>query len=571
MTGHFELGKKTRRGTRAANVSLALAAALILSSAGAIVTPSTAAPVKAGEAKQRRREVRALWAHPPDLGKSVEEVRRFVEKCKRARIDTVVLLGKGAVGEIYWKSRRFPQAIAKGYESFDLLEHFTREAHASGIKVDAWLCDFFEGGNGAAYREHPEWAQLNPDGGTTLTENLGLTRPYPYVWMCPARRPGYTDQWLLPMIEEVARYGVDSVHHDYVRYPGDVAPDSYCFCDYCLENLPRHAMLSYETRPGERYRVNRAQPRIEANWWSDPTMLPADWAQRDRREKADYILNGSTIPGGPPDMRHFFYDYRVQQIDAFVRETRERVNRINPKIGISAAVFKNPVTSARFIGQQWHEWSPWVDVFMPMTYRSHFAGSFESYLDHLTEVTARQMEWIRREKPLYAGIASTYLYREEMQPFDEIRDRVNDLKSLPPIETAPRAEGAMVVTADVEREQTARAARRAELVRAVAAAFETMSRRLAEVAPERERALRALAAPVTADGGRGATAEALDRLAKGVNDLRLDLPAGFLPPEKLIRSIEAARKANPDGIAIFAAGTLTREKLWEALEVAFRE
>jgi hypothetical protein len=389
--------------------------------------------------------------------------------------------------------------------------------------------------------------------------------------MCPARRPGYTDQWLLPMIEEVARYGVDSVHHDYVRYPGDVAPDSYCFCDYCLENLPRHAMLSYETRPTERYRVNRAQPRIEANWWSDPTMLPADWAQRDRREKADYILNGSTIPGGPPDMRHFFYDYRVQQIDDFVRETRERVNRINPKIGISAAVFKNPVTSARFIGQQWHEWAPWVDVFMPMTYRSHFAGSFESYLDHLTEVTARQMEWIRREKPLYAGIASTYLYREEMKPFDEIRDRVNDLKSLPPVETAPRAEGAMVVTADVEREQAARAAKRAELARAVAAAFETMSRRLVEVAPERERALRALAAPVTADGGRGATAEALDRLAKGVNDLRLDLPAGFLPPEKLIRSIEAARKANPDGIAIFAAGTLTREKLWEALEVAFRE
>ena len=51
-----------------------------------------------------------------------------------------------------------------------------------------------------------------------------------------ARRPGYTDQWLIPMIVEFARrYDVDAIHHDYVRFPGDVAPDRYCFCDHCLE------------------------------------------------------------------------------------------------------------------------------------------------------------------------------------------------------------------------------------------------------------------------------------------------------------------------------------------------
>ena len=108
-------------------------------------------------------------------------------------------------------------------------------------------------------------------------------------------------------------------------------------------------------------------------------MLPADWDKRDRREKAHYLLNGSTIPGGPPDMRYFFYDYRVHQIEKFVRETTESVKRINPKVGVSAAVFKNPITSARFIGQHWDQWNNWIDVYMPMTYRSHFAGSFESY------------------------------------------------------------------------------------------------------------------------------------------------------------------------------------------------
>ncbi|HEX6730742.1 MAG TPA: putative glycoside hydrolase, partial [Pyrinomonadaceae bacterium] len=396
--------------------------------AGLIVLPIIPLPVQETRATQPAREVHAIWAHPPDVGKSAESTREFVAKCKRANIDVIVMDVKGMAGEIYWKSEKFPQAIARGYESFDVLEHLTREAHAQGIKVDAWLVDFAEGERGAAFREHPEWAMLNPDGTTTASESLGVAkRHYGYVWMCPARRPGYTDQWLLPMIEEIAsNYSVDSIHHDYVRYPGDVSPDGYCFCDYCLKHIPRYAMLSYETGAPERFRVKRVQEHIEANW-SDVTMLPVDWQQRDRREMADYILNGRTIPGGPPDMRYYFYDYRVHQIDTFVREARERVQKINPKIGISAAIFKNPIQSARFIGQRWHEWSRWVDVYMPMTYRSFFKGNIEAYLDHLTETTLRQLEWTRREKPLYAGIASTYLCREEMQPLENLRERVGDL------------------------------------------------------------------------------------------------------------------------------------------------
>ncbi|HKO99119.1 MAG TPA: putative glycoside hydrolase [Pyrinomonadaceae bacterium] len=495
------------------------------------------------------REGHAIWAHPPNVGKTAESVREFVAQVKRANIDIIVMDIKGMNGEIYWRSKKFPQAIAKGYESFDVLEHLTREAHAQGIKVDAWLVDFAEGEKGAAFREHPEWAMLNPDGNTTASETLGVAkRPYPYVWMCPARRPGYTDQWLLPMIEEIAsNYAVDSIHHDYVRYPGDVSPDGYCFCDYCLKNIPRHAMLSYETRP-QRFRVKHIQERIEANWWSDPTMIPADWPQRDRREMADYLLNGRSIPGGPPDMRYFFYDYRVTQIDRFVRETHERVKKINPKIEISAAVFKNPVQSARFIGQRWHEWSRWVDVFMPMTYRSHFAGSFEDYLAHLTEITQRQLEWTRREQPLYAGIASTYLYREEMQPLEDLRERVTELKNLPVTEVAQRNTKAT----------------------AIKETFDLLRVRLKQFAPQREQEIGALVATVVADDASKATPEAIDKLTAALVQLRRDLPPGFCPPEKLTRAIEAARQAKPDGVIIFSAGNLTIEKLWPTLEAAFK-
>jgi uncharacterized lipoprotein YddW (UPF0748 family) len=494
---------------------------------------------------QKRAEVHALWAHPTDVEKSAESVRQFVAKCKRAHIDVIVMDIKDSNGGLYWKSKKFPQAIAAGYENFDLLENLVREAHAVGIKVDAWLVDNMEGANGAAYREHPEWAQLNPDGETTLSEKLGKTRQYPYVWMCPARRPGYVDQWLIPLFEEIAaNYKVDSVHHDYVRYPGDVAPDSYCFCDYCLEHVPRYAMLSYETRPNERYRVAHNQPVIQANWWSDPTMLPSDWKSMDRREKADFLLNGRTIPGGPPDMRYFFYDYRAHQIETLVRETAERIHRVNPNVEMSAAVFKNPITSGRFIGQRWNQWSQWINVFMPMTYRSHFAGSFESYLDHLTESTERQMEWIGGKRPVYAGIASTYLFKEEYQPLDAMRDGLADLQALPQTDNKGRT----------------------EKIRIIQESYQTVRRTLQKVAPQLERKFTPMVNALGANSNNSSVAD----LAKQLAGMRADMPAGYLPAEKLRLSIAAARKAKPDGIAIFAGSSLTREKLWGVLEEEFK-
>ena len=137
-------------------------------------------------------------------------------------------------------------------------------------------------------------------------------------------------------------------------------------------------MLSYETGSNQRVNVKHIQERIEANWWSDPTMIPTGWQQRDRREMADYILTGGPFQVDLPDMRYYFYEYRAHQIDTFVREASERVKKINPKIEISAAVFKNPVQSGRFIGQRWHEWSRWVDIYMPMTYRSHFPAALKT-------------------------------------------------------------------------------------------------------------------------------------------------------------------------------------------------
>lgn len=532
----------TRTAAKAWRTGACLAGSLLLVAAAMAqgrADPAAQEPARAGKL--------VLWAHPPDVGRTPEEVEAFLARAARSGVDDILVLVKGMSGEIYWRSDRFQDSTAAAWKDVDLLELLVPRARKHKIGIHAWLVDFVEGQRSPVYRTNPHWAQLNPAGETTLSETLGVDRrPYPYVWMCPAQRPGYTDQWLLPMIEEIARkYDVAGIHHDYVRYPGDVAPDAYCFCDYCLANMPRHAMLQYEARASQRSRVRPVQERIEANWWSDPTVQPPDWEQRDRREKADFLLNGRTTPLGPPDMRYFFYDYRVHQIDRFVRESWDLVKKINPRLEISSAVFRNPVQSARYIGQQWHRWNPWTDFYTPMSYRSHFAGDFETYLERLEETTARQMEWIGRGRPLYAGIATIYLYREEQEPIDNLRDAAGRLHA---------------AGADGEE--------RAKAEAAVREGHRVLDRALRPVSADRSKEIAQLVEAALAPGAERASVEPLD---KALAELRLRPPAGFYPPEKLTRAIAAAQRGKPDGIAIFSAGTLTREHLWPALEAASRE
>jgi hypothetical protein len=82
-----------------------LACALVsVAAAGALVAREF---VQAGARVERH----SLWVHPPEVGRTPESVRAFVEQCRRAHIETIILLVKGMNGEIYWQSRRFPEAI----------------------------------------------------------------------------------------------------------------------------------------------------------------------------------------------------------------------------------------------------------------------------------------------------------------------------------------------------------------------------------------------------------------------------------------------------------------------------
>lgn len=497
------------------------------------------AALAAGANSEGRQPLYGLWLHPGDAGHSEAEVAAFMEKAHGAHINTIVLLVKSA-GALYYASRLFPEAVAPDYKNFDVLRATIAEAHKRGMKVHAWLCDFTESPDGYAYQRHPEWAALNPDGETTLSETLGPHRPYTEVWMCPARRPGYTDQYLLPLIREiVTNYDVDGIHHDYVRYPGDVNPDGYCFCDYCLEHIFTHSHLVYEMEPHQSP-LERFLPRLDADLSRDYTPKPPHWDEWTRREKANFLLYGRYAYDSAPDLSYFFYTYRTDAIREFARAAYELVKSVRPNAVISAAVFKNPLTSGRFIGQRWTDWTQYVDELMPMTYRSHFSVDWPTFLKEFGEYTRYQKAWAGKSA-FDQGIATWYLYREMYEP-------VNQMNAAIDAWTARQGPGG---------------AERAEILRRAQTTLGQLT-----AGPRKKALTQALATLPQAINSEAERKTVLD-LRQISEELLRDPPPDFMPPERLLTTIRVARQNGADGIVLFAGGSVERGHLWEAVKEAF--
>ncbi len=358
-------------------------------------------------------ELKGVWCGAHDCGVSRESICAFLDRLKEAGFNAIFMNVKG-VGHLFWPSRLFPEAVAEGYREFDMPAILMEECEKRGIQFHAWFIDFFESESGPAFREHPEWAMRDGKGRTTADEWLRGKR-FGCVWMCPAQRPGYTDQWLVPLYREFAeRYPVASLHHDYVRYPGDLAPDQYCFCDFCLENLPKWAGFVNPAYPDEPfYHEKYDREYLESHWEPSPRVLPPNWDRLDRGSKSRFLLEGGFFQGGRNDLDYFFYRYRIEAVKDFVRLSHEAMQAVRPGIKKSGAIFKNPIHSGRFIGQDWREFAPWMEICVPMDYRDHFPGTFPQYLDLLEEAIHRQKDWAAKMERLYIGTAVNFLFKEE--------------------------------------------------------------------------------------------------------------------------------------------------------------
>jgi HEAT repeat protein len=162
-----------------------------------------------------------------------------------------------------------------------------------------------------------------------------------------------------------------------------------------------------------------------------------------------------------------------------------------------------------------------------MDYRSHYPGDFDTHLDLLEESIERQKEWAGKYQHLWIGIATQFLYDEEREPLVRMRELV--------------ASGGS-----------------AEEIRA---AWNKVAGRLGEYAPDLAKAMSEY------------LREAKDREAvqNRLNAFLANIPPGYYPPEKLLRTLERVRKTGVEGIVIFSAGGISSARLWDAVERFFSE
>jgi len=184
------------------------------------------------------------------------------------------------------------------------------------------------------------------------------------------------------------------------------------------------------------------------------------------------------------------------------------------------------VQSGRFIGQDWRRFSPWVQYLMPMDYRSHYGGDFETHLDLLAESIQQQKVWARDFPHFWPGVAAYQLYDEERSPLTRLRGLLRDGGK------------------DVSEMQ---------------AAFDKVAPRLKTYAPELHDAL---AAYLKEPKNPEAAAAKLDAFLANV-------PEGYYPPERLLKTLERVRAQDVEGVVIFSSGGITSARLWKAVEEFF--
>lgn len=345
--------------------------------AAVLLAHPVAAPQKAAPS-----EVRALWVRSASLT-SPAAVTAMVTSAQAGRFNTLLVQVR-ARGDAYFASRLEPRAaaLAAQPESFDPLALTLQLAHARGIRVHAWIdiglvssAATLPASRAHVVYRHPEWLMVPRE----LARDMALLDAKSQLYLdkltrwTRAQSGEVEGLYLSPIPEDAAdatvavvadvaaRYAVDGVHLDYVRYPNDEF-------DYSLASLQafRAAVLP-DLDPAARGRMER-ETGAELSAW--PETYPDRWRE-----------------------------FRRNRLTSLVARIRESVKARRPDVIVSAAVLPDADAAA---SRRLQDWASWVrqgllDVVCPMAY----AVDRATFTAQMTQAT--QMAGLR---PVWAGIGA---------------------------------------------------------------------------------------------------------------------------------------------------------------------
>lgn len=339
-------------------------------------------PLRGAQKPIAPSEVRALWVTRTSLATPVS-IAAMVRQAQAGGFNTLLVQVRGR-GDAYFNDGVEPKAatLRTQPESFDPLSTVLKLAHERSLRVHAWVnvglvssaVELPASRAHVIYR-HPEWLMVP----RALGRDLALLEPKSQLYLERLARWSRSQTgeieglYLSPIPQEaadetvsivadiVARYPVDGVHLDYVRYPNEEF-------DYS-----RGALLAF-----------KADLR---GLLSEPDMK--------RREQA----SGSDLVAWAEAFPERWREFRRERLTALVAHIRDSVKARRPGALFSAAVLPDPVEASARRMQDWDAWmrAQLLDVVCPMAYATDAAG-FAAQV-----ASARQGAGAR---PVWAGIGA---------------------------------------------------------------------------------------------------------------------------------------------------------------------
>ena len=346
----------------------------------ALLIVAATSPFRAAAPEQTR----ALWVTRTTLT-SPEAIRQMVEAAQAGGFNTLLVQVRGR-GDAYYNGTIGPRAAElAGKPSFDPLATVLADAHAAGLQVHAWVAVNLVSSSVTlpASRDHviyrePEWLMVPRELAAEM-KKIDLRSPA-YIgrlarWTrahtsiveglyTSPLHPAAQDHTAAVIGEIAAKYAVDGIHLDYVRFPNE---------DF-----------DYSAAAMEQFKS---------------TITP-DLTDVERREAAAReALDPAAYPNLFPER---WNDFRRSRLTSLVIKIRTAVKTARPGVVVSAAVVPDAHVAFASRLQDWRGWidQSLLDVICPMAYTTEP----DVFLKQITAARA-----YAGSRPVWAGIGAYQL------------------------------------------------------------------------------------------------------------------------------------------------------------------
>ena len=314
-------------------------------------------------------QVRGVW-HRPNSSKKEHDLDGIIavlEDFKASGIN-LVFLETLYHGMSVWKNELFPYNYR--YENFtygdypDYLTAFVTEASNRGIKVHAWVQDFYVGvkEERSFIQEHLDWMLINQDGGLRhTTEGVGFGG---YLFLDPANKQ--VREHLVKFYDSLltAFPQIAGLNMDYIRYPISIFEEESDtgYTEVCM------------TEFAEKYQLT---------------------LDKDNMREDLYSLISSL------GLLDAWIAHRAEYVTGFVRSVREMVDTKHPGKLVSTAIFpeiEQTYTKKKQSIKTWLD-NRYVDVVTPMV---HFYGAAQVH------ESVKELKSMCGNISCYTGLYTTY-------------------------------------------------------------------------------------------------------------------------------------------------------------------